>query len=173
MRNQNQKPVATPAQQIASCRGTLLLVVLLTAVNMVLSITKSNTSFLFSATVPYYLVVFGAAMDEVAGASVYAVTGVVVGALILGVYVLIWAMSKKHPGWLKAAAVLFAVDTAALLALAVWSGDFASVLLDLVFHAYALYLLVKGAQMVKKLGREPVDAEPLREETASGPDLDA
>ena len=126
-------------KQFDAARNTLLMAVILTAVNMVMSVTEAGYYFLFSISVPYYMTVFFVGMQ-----------GMVIGLVILAVYLLCWAKSKKT-GWMVAALVLFALDTLVLVGLAVLMGSLLAFLLDLVFHGAVLVTLIQGVIASKKL----------------------
>ena len=98
---------------ISSGRTSLLMILILTVVNLLFTILDLDQYFLFSASVPYYLTMLGKGMDNgfLDGAwdinGTYTITGLVISAVILAVYLLCWLMSKKKTGWLTAALVLF------------------------------------------------------------------
>lgn len=108
-------------RQVANGRYSLLLIVILTVVNLIMTILDTNTYFLFSASVPYYLVFVGMGIENgfvdgawnVKGTLTY--TGLVIALVIVAVYLLCWLLSKKRAGWLTAALVLFIIDTVALV----------------------------------------------------------
>ena len=108
-------------RQVANGRYSLLLIVILTVVNLIMTILDTNTYFLFSASVPYYLVFVGMGIENgfvdgawnVKGTLTY--TGLVIALVIVAVYLLCWLLSKERAGWLTAALVLFIVDTVALV----------------------------------------------------------
>ncbi len=110
-----------PAAAGGQRRYSLLLIVILTVVNLIMTILDTNTYFLFSASVPYYLVFVGMGIENgfvdgawnVKGTLTY--TGLVIALVIVAVYLLCWLLSKKRAGWLTAALVLFIVDTVALV----------------------------------------------------------
>lgn len=157
-------------------RSSLLLILIVTLVNMIAVVADIDFYFLFSASIPFYLVVFGKAFDNgfAEGAwseiGTFTVTALVIAAVILGVYLICWLLSKKHNGWLIAALVLFSIDTAALLLML--SGD-SSVLLDLAIHALAIWELAQAISCAKKLKAMP-EEEPVTPEGWHGttPDLD-
>ena len=111
-------------RQVANGRYSLLLIVILTVVNLIMTILDTNTYFLFSASVPYYLVFVGMGIENgfvdgawnVKGTLTY--TGLVIALVIVAVYLLCWLLSKKRAGWLTAALVLFIIDTVALVVIA-------------------------------------------------------
>ena len=51
-------------RQVANGRYSLLLIVILTVVNLIMTILDTNTYFLFSASVPYYLVFVGMGIEN-------------------------------------------------------------------------------------------------------------
>ena len=131
-------------------RGNLMLAVCLTAVNIVMLLLKFTGMFLFSVTVPYYAVLFG--MVEETGTLF--IPCLLFAAAILGVYFLCWLFSKKNPGWMTAALVLFSIDTVCMLALYIWAQDFSGIL-DLIMHAMLLYYLISAVRANAKLQQLP------------------
>lgn len=129
------------AKQIASGRHSLLLILIFTLVNLVQLLLDSNSYFLFSASVPYYLTAFCKGMDMglgVDGIGTFTIIALVVSLVILGIYLLCWLLSKKRMGWLVAAMVLFILDTVCLIAVAALMGFLGDSVLDLVFHVWAV-----------------------------------
>lgn len=162
-----------------SARHNLLLVVIFTLINIVLMLANSNTYFLFSASIPYYVVNMGmylcgkypqeyyAGMGEVEFfANSFLVVMLVIAAAILVLYLLSWIFSKKpRVGWMIFSLVFFALDTLFML----WfMGISADMILDVVFHAWVLISLTNGIVSYFKLKKLPEEepAEPLQEEAA-------
>lgn len=167
-------------QQKKGGRGTLLLILVFTVINLVLVVLDQGTQFLFSASVPYYLTLVGKGLDNgfAEGAwpvnGTYTVTALVVSAVILGVYLLCWLLSKKRSGWLTAALVLFIVDTVALIVLSYLLLEDPMVnIIDLVIHVLAIWELWQAVRANRKLAQlpeeVPVTAEGYRGTT---PELD-
>ena len=152
--NKNQ----TLEQKYNSTRMNLLLVVILTAVNIILYIAGSESMLLFSASVPYYAVIFGSVMPL----PILSIPCYVIAGICILVYLLSWIFSKKRSGWLVVALVFFIVDTIAMVALYVSAQDFSGIL-DIVLHAYILYSLFVGVSTGKKLKNMPAE-EPVAEE---------
>ena len=151
--NKNQ----TLEQKYNSARVDLLLIVILTAVNIILYFTGSETMMLFSASVPYYAVIFGSAMPlPIFSIPCYAVAGICVL-----VYLLSWIFSKKRSGWLVVALVFFIIDTVAMVGLYIWMQDFSGIL-DIALHAYILYSLFVAVAAGKKMKEMPA-AAPVEE----------
>ena len=143
-------------RQVNNGRYSLLLIVIFTVLNLVLTILDTGRYFLFSASVPYYLVFLGMAIENgfvygawnVKGTLTY--TGLVIALVIVAVYLLCWILSKKRAGWLTAALVL------------VFSlyDDPASQLVDLLLHVWAIVELIQAVRGSKKLRELPPAEEP-------------
>lgn len=136
--------------QIKTARNNLLVVVLFTVLNMVLLLIGSNRYFLFSATIPYYLIFFGYTFDYFT-LGTYTLTGMVMALVPLIGLGLCWFMCKKDNRWMTAAAVLFGIDTAAMAAMMLWAGDLSGSFLDIVFHGWVLVTLIAGIKAANRL----------------------
>ena len=145
--------------KMKSARHSLLLVLIFTVVNLVLLLADGNTYFLFSASVPYYLTAFGMGMDADAGGGVFTTTALVISAIILAAYLLCWIFSKKRVGWYVAALVLFIIDTALLVLLALAFEMLADSIMDLVFHGWVVLELCQALVCHKKLKALPPEPE--------------
>ena len=151
-------------RQAASGRSSLLLVLIFSVVNIIMVLLDTDTYFLFSASVPYYLTMLGKGMDNgfVNGSwdvnGTYTITALVISAVILAVFLLCWIFSKKRSGWLTAAAVLFVLDT---LALAVFTFSLydspVGNIMDFIFHIWVIASLIHGAVASKKLKKLPAE----------------
>ena len=115
--------------------NNLLLMLAFTAINLILLALNSDYFFLFSATVPYYALAFGLYGELT--------VGYVLAAVIMGLYLLCWLGSKRHPGWLVAAFVLMILDTLCLMGLSLVRED-VSGLVDFAFHVWMLVYLFLG-----------------------------
>ncbi|MBE6620921.1 MAG: hypothetical protein E7625_06140 [Ruminococcaceae bacterium] len=193
-----QKPAGAPAipprqmlmNKYSTARWNLLGAVIFTAINLFLLLSGANSYFLFSIYLPYFLGGMGMLLCgkfppefyEGLGEVTFLDTSVlvvmmIVAVVILGLYLLAFFMSKKKSGWLIAALVLFSIDSALMLLL----GDFASSILDIVFHAWVIYYLIVGITSANKLknmpeeepeavvaeGEEPIETEDPVEESAT------
>lgn len=160
------------ANKFMSARHNLLLVVIFTLVNIVLLVAQSNSYFLFSASIPYYLVDLGmflcgkypqeyyVGMGELEFfANSFLVVMIVIAVVILGLYLLSWIFSKKpRVGWMIFSLVFFVLDTLFMLAI---MGVSADMILDLVFHAWVLISLTSGIVSYFKLKKLPEEPEEL------------
>ena len=162
---QSADPLERLQRRYLTARLNLLLVIALTLVNIILLFCGSETYFLFSASIPYYLTFFGMVLTgKIAAEGInpgdalpvgVLIALVAVAVIILAVYFLCFYFGKKKPVWLIIALVLFTLDTIALIVLATYSGEFPVV--DLLMHAYVLLYLgfgVYGHFALKKMDRE-------------------
>ena len=119
-------------QKYRSSRMNLLVVVIFTAINLLLLVTNSDSYFLFSAFIPYFIASIGMALCGRFPAEYYeggiggmAFLDNTVFAFILSIaivltllYLLAWLLSnKQRVGWLIFALVFFALDTVGMLLL--------------------------------------------------------
>ncbi len=152
-------------------RHNILLVIAFTLINCVLCAVGSSSYFLFSAAIPYYLTMSGMAYTGRMPAEYYVdwrdfepfansffIGTVVVAVVIVGIYALMWFLSKKHGyGWLVVALLLFVADTFVMFAMFCFTGFPADMILDFVFHIWVLVSLASGiiaAINLKKLPEE-------------------
>ena len=144
-------------KMVACGRYSLLLIVVLTVVNIVLVLVDADRYFVFSASIPYYLTAFAMGMDEAlsGGFGICTIIALVVGVIVMGVYVLCWALGEKKPGWLTTALVLFSVDTVGLLVVSFTLLDSPLYnLMDMILHALVIYELAMAVACAGKLKRQ-------------------
>lgn len=118
--NQNQrKAIEKALVQMKAARVNLLLVVILTAINIIMYASGSDNMFLFSATIPYSIAEAGMLTETVQ----ISVIGIVFALL----YLVCWGMSKRHYGWMIAALVIFSIDTVAWAGICILVGDISGI----------------------------------------------
>lgn len=136
-------------------------------VNILMFLFGSDSYFLFTAYIPYLLGMLGVAflkgmweypVSPALGAFLLSITAVFV---IL--YFIFWFFSKKKVGWLIAGTVFFAIDTVFVVLFALISGDFVSLLVDILFHIIALVEMILGVTAAIKLKKLPDDAAAVEE----------
>ncbi len=174
MKFQKNQPTLSPRQlaqnRYNTARMNLLLVLVFTVVNIILTVANADLYFLFSATVPHYVTIFGQifAFDPEFGmmGTTALIVALVIAAILLLPYLLCWFFSKKSFGWLIGALVCFSLDTLVLILFTLIAFD-ASVIIDLVFHAWVLYYLILGVKTgydLKKMPEETAAPTLLNEE---------
>ena len=166
---------ALAANKYGVARGNLLLVVILTVVNIILCALNANWYMLFSASVPYAVIFFASAavyypeesgflemgFEPVANPTTFLIVAVVIALILTVPYLLCWAFSKKHYGWMIGALVMFSLDTICMFL--VFSFDL-SMIIDLLVHAWVLYYLIMGVKngiTVKKAEEVAAKEAPL------------
>lgn len=146
--------------------GQLLLIIFLSVVNIILLVWDSNTYFLFSAFIPFFLVDCGMYFTGSYPAEYYydmegvaffdksvLIATFVIAAVILLIYFLCWIFAKKKKvGWLIAATVLFGIDTLAMLAIQGFSVDIS---LSILFHILVICWFVYGIATYYKMKKLP------------------
>ncbi len=180
----NQGIALTPRQNYErkynASRANLLLVVIVTLVNLLLVSTGSDSYFLFSAYIPYFITVIGlswcgmlppeyyeAPLEEYIffDKSLFAAL-LILAVILTSLYLLAWFMSKKNRvGWIIFALVFFGLDTAGMLIL---NGFAAESIMNIVFHAWVIYYLVVGIVAHRKLKYMPEEAQENVYEAAAG-----
>lgn len=135
---------------VKTARYNLLVLIIFTVLNLVMILVQSDTYFLFSATIPYYLTCFGYMFDHYT-VGTYALTGMVVSLPFVLAYVACWLLCKRDSRWYTVALVLFAVDCLALLGLLIMTGNFGGALFDILIHGWIVVSLVKAISAAKKL----------------------
>lgn len=150
MKNSNHQATNTLQAHIkrySAARADLLIVIVLTVANIVLMFTGSETMMLFSASIPYFVIGIGYWNYD----QEMLIYGIAIAAVSIILYLLCWILSKKKYQWLIVAAVLFIIDSAAMIWLYASSGELASGVTDMVIHALVLYYLIAGIITGKKL----------------------
>jgi len=164
----------TLEKKYLNSRVNLLFVVALTTVNLFLLVAQSDTYFLFSAYIPYLLVILGMHYsgmlpDEFYGAelvkpeateqSVFYIC-VAIAVIVLVLYLASWLLSKKSAGWLIFALAFFVADTLLFIVL---EGIGLNSIIDLIFHGYVIYSLSMGVYANSKLKKLPLQEVMLME----------
>ncbi len=156
--------------QYNSASYNLYLIVIFSVINLILVLIGSNTYFLFSATIPYYITAMAMALcgklpDEYYDPMYeyefyddsFLTVAVAIAIVLIISYLLCAIFSRKHRvGWIIAATVLFALDTIAMF---LAYGIALDMLLDYLFHAWVLYYLIAGMVAHYKLKSLPEEIE--------------
>lgn len=156
----------------SAARTNLLMVVAFTAINILMLAFGGGSYFLFSATVPYLITLYGMLLCGMLPEEVYeGMEGMffldesffyitlVISAAILALYVICFFFSKKKPVFLTIGLVIFAIDT---LVMVLYYGISADMIMDAIFHAWVLWILFSGVKANSELKKIP-DEEPAIE----------
>ena len=150
--NMNNEMIRMQAVRFKRARGNLLLVVILTAANLLLIQFDVGWGFFFTAFVPEMIMII---LQES-----FAVMGLFVALLFTSVYLLCYVVSKHKRGAIVFAMVLFVIDALVMFALLVASGAIAASLFNIAFHAWILFYLITGSVAWAKL--KDVDPDEVR-----------
>ena len=172
-KNQNMTEGQKLTARYNSARHNILLVIAFTLINCVLYAVGSSSYFLFSAAIPYYLVMDGLYFTGKMPAEWYDVdfqpdpdsflyVCLAIAVVIVAFYALTWFLSKKHGyGWLVAALLLFVADTFVLF---YFTGFTEDMILDIVFHAWVVISLARGVIAAINLKKLPEEEPYLAQE---------
>ena len=127
-------------------RTNLLIALVFTAINLLLLATQSDVYFLFSATIPYFILAVAQEMG-----SDFFVTGLIISTAALGVYFASWYLSKRHRYFMLIALIIFIFDTLLLLSFLAVSELDLSYIIEIAFHIWVLYYLFTGVKAWKAL----------------------
>ena len=159
-----------------AARMNILLIVVFSVINIFTLILGKGGFFLFTGAIPYQVVDLGMALcgfkpqeyytnlgvEPIFDKSFFAVF-VAIAALVLTLFVLCWAFSKKRGDvWLKIALALVSADTMVMLL----GGNFSTMLLDAVFHIWLIVILFMGISAYEKLRKMPKDLDFVEEGVA-------
>ena len=144
---QGQLNPATRKFELA--RGNLLIAIILTVVNIAFYLLQTDTYFLFSIAYPYYMFDTEFIVDAVLPLAV------------LALYVLCYLLSKKRPGFMIVALILFIIDCLFLVGYSFYAveatggaitlGDF---IIDYLTHIWVLVYLIIGVCNCKRYREE-------------------
>ena len=147
-------------------RANLLLVLFFTLINVLLLVLETGSYFLFSAEIPYYITTVGMMLSYETGISLYILVATVMAVVATLPYLICWIFSKKHYGWLIAALVIFAIDTALMLYL----YQIVSIIVDIIFHGWVIWCLASGIKYGRQLRTLPQDTPPVIEYSEDMPE---
>lgn len=167
-------PVITERQKLErrykGALSSLLLITVFSGVNLLLLLINSDTYFLFSAYIPYLLgdyamffcgrypsEVYADYPDmEFFGTPVFAVIVAVAVLFVLFYLVCYLFARKKKAVWLIFALSLFVIDT---LIMFVVVGFYIEMIMDIIFHVWAIVSLALGISAYTKLKKLPEEEE--------------
>ena len=142
-----------------NARRNLLLMMVLTAINIIVLAVGSDTMLLFSATVPYFAAIMASEVGTIT------ILPFVVGFALLIPYLLSWIFSKNRWGWMVVALVLFVLDTLAMIGIYWLLIGLENGIFDIVIHIWVLYYLIIGVKYGAMLKKMPIEEEEEVEET--------
>jgi len=148
---------------LENSRKNLLLVIVFSLINVLLSLFNSTVTFLFSASFPWYVLEFGKTLAQEFDSSLLVTIAAIISFVAISLYGICYLLAKKHRIFILFALILFSLDTLFLL----WTitlGFDASVLIDIAFHAWVMYYLIADTKAWLDLKKAPSDDEEIAEE---------
>jgi len=140
-------------------RRDLLSMAIFTAINFVLRVVEANVYFLFSATIPQLAFDIGRELNYYIN-NAY-IIGLVVALLLIGAYFACWYFSQKHRWLIVVATGLFLLDCLVFGYLLIEIQMEVSYLIDIFFHGWILYSLIRGVLIylkLRKISKEDIEA---------------
>ncbi len=158
--------VLKAVRRMKSGMGSFLSLAALTGINIVLQLAQASISFPFSAYASTLAIWIGQYFSESTGDSLGAIVGIAAAILITAAYGVLYFLARKRtwPVWVAFGLIL--VDTALLIY--DFSGDLASVIVDIAFHAWIIYSLLSlglARRHLDRLARQ-VEAQAPKEPSA-------
>ena len=144
-----------------SSRINVLLILCLTLVNVFMMFADGKSYYLFSALLPYWLIMFG---------NYYHVTMLIVaGGVVLALYLVCFLLWNKHPAVSVAALVMFGADCG-FMAWLYMGESMAESMMEILFHVLVLAYLIYGVYIAFALRKKQKEEAEL-ERASQGPEL--
>lgn len=138
-------------------RNNLLAVIALTVLNIILALLDTDLFFLFSASIPMYLLYWDSWYSTITGILTFSPIGVTAAFVTVSIYGVFWWLTQKYKGWIIAALVYFSIDVLVslwLLVFVVDSFDF-SFVIEILFMGWIMYSLISGTLAWSRLRELP------------------
>lgn len=135
---------------------SFLTLAVLTYVNIILILIDASISFPFSAFVPQLAAGIGLLWYQETGVLTFVIAGTAAALVLATVYLALYLLARRGRLWpIVTALALIAIDTAILLYFGM--EDLASIIIDLLFHAWVLWSLFRlmSARRAKNDGDQP------------------
>ena len=148
-----------------SSRGNLLLVVILTTLNVILHLSGTDWFFLFSASFPMVVVIFGEIFSEASGNNLFMIIGASLALISIAFFTACYLITSKYKSWIVVALVALSLDSLLLLWLLTAAEEFGfSTVIEIAIRVWVMYYLVSGTRAWLALKKMP----PVLEQDAIG-----
>ena len=127
---------------------------LFAVVSFILALTDASFYLVFSPFLPTAAYLFGKILSELVGLRLLLTLGIFLSLCLLAAWVALRLLAGKRPYLLTVAAVLYALDTAVLLAFSLWQS-FGIGRIDALLHLLPLFSLIAAARAGRVLARLP------------------
>jgi cation transport ATPase len=143
-------------RQLKLARYMLLGTVIITVVNLAFLLGNVDMFISYCAAVPYYLVMLGKLFDNgyMPGDTngEFTATGLVMGGVILGLFLVVWWFARDSRKWLQISLWLIVADLAALVVMGfILFSSPLQCFWEAVFHLAVIYEIAQGLRAQKKM----------------------
>lgn len=143
-------------RQLKLARYMLLGTVIITVVNLAFLLGNVDMFISYCAAVPYYLVMLGKLFDNgyMPGDTngEFTATGLVMGGVILGLFLVVWWLARNSRKWLQISLWLIVADLAALVVMGfILFSSPLQCFWEAVFHLAVIYEIAQGLRAQKKM----------------------
>lgn len=143
-------------RQLKLARYMLLGTVIITVVNLAFLLGNVDMFISYCAAVPYYLVMLGKLFDNgyMPGDTngEFTATGLVMGGVILGLFLVVWWFARDSRKWLQISLWLIVADLAALVVMGfILFSSPLQCFWEVVFHLAVIYEIAQGLRAQKKM----------------------
>jgi len=134
-------------------RNNLLAVIALTVLNIILALLDTDLFFLFSASIPMYLLYWDSWYSTITGILTFSPIGVTAAFVTVSIYGVFWWLTQKYKGWIIAALVYFSIDVFVSVWILIFliEGFEIALLIEIAFMAWIMYYLIAGTIAWSKL----------------------
>jgi len=122
--------------------GSFLTLIVLSALNGGLVLLNSSINFPFSIFATVLAITGGSIYAEEENKPLYLVIGLIVGIVILGIYLALYFLSRRHTWPVWTAFGLLVLDAGLVLLLGLVNSDLGAVVVDLLFHGWMIYSIL-------------------------------
>ena len=122
---------------------SIFALVVLTVVNCVLAFTEADVYFLFSASIPYFTLLFATVLGAFSEMPLFFIGGAVIAVAFLAALVLLGLFARKHRWCFLVAGILMILDTVALI-IFILAQFINAPLFDILFHGWILFDLFRA-----------------------------
>ena len=122
---------------------SIFALVVLTVINCVLAFTEADVYFLFSASIPYFTLLFCTVLGAFSEMPIFFIGGAVIAVAFLLGLLLLGIFAKKHKWCFLAAGIMMVLDTVVLIIL-ILAHLVTAPLFDILFHAWILFDLFRA-----------------------------
>ncbi len=159
-----------PNFAINRARYNILFMIFLSIINAYFVLSQGIIKIPFSSSLSTYSAVFSKAVANQSGDESFCRVGILLSAIVLGVYFMCYLLSKKNPRFLFIGFVIFVFDTVFLVATTfILTQINLLTVFDILLHVFTLYMLYSAVIFNKKT---PIDKKAVAQEPETESDYE-